>query len=208
MYIEGVIIKKQKREGQYRKYWYVLLGKELYSFKNRGDQKHRDMQSLAGVFIKSESEEMMEDKSIMFPFMLIFPNKRRIYYLETMKERDEWVDKIKKSIGYSNLHDFYELKENLGKGKYGLVKKGIHKKSGKIVAIKIVKKKELSLKDVELLKREIEVLKLCQHPNIIRFYDVFENHDYIYIVMEYLEGGDFFSYLEQRNFKISEERAK
>jgi serine/threonine protein kinase len=59
------------------------------------------------------------------------------------------------------LHDFYELGESLGKGKYGLVKKGKHKKSGKEVAVKIVKKKDLSLKDVELLKREIEVLKIC-----------------------------------------------
>lgn len=76
------------------------------------------------------------------------------------------------------------------------------------MAVKIVKKKELSLKDIELLKREIEVLKVCQHPNIIRFYDVFENSDYIYIVMEYLKGGDFFNYLERKNFKISELRAK
>ena len=74
--------------------------------------------------------------------------------------------------------------------------------------MKIVKKKELSLKDIELLKREIEVLKICQHPNIIRFYDVFENSDFIYIVMEYLKGGDFFNYLESKNFKITEERAK
>lgn len=43
------------------------------------------------------------------------------------------------------------------------------------MAVKIVKKKELSLKDQELLKREIEVLKICQHPNIIRLDDVFEN---------------------------------
>lgn len=41
------------------------------------------MQSLAGVFIKSEMEETLEDKTIIYPFMLIFPNKRRIYYLET-----------------------------------------------------------------------------------------------------------------------------
>ena len=100
------------------------------------------------------------------------------------------------------------MKESLGKGKYGLVKRGIHKKSGREVAVKIVKKKELSLKDIELLKREIEVLKICQHPNIIRFYDVFENSDFIYIVMEYLKGGDFFNYLESKNFKISENRAK
>ena len=53
------------------------------------------MQSLAGVFIKSEMEELMEDNSVMHPFMLIFPNKRRIYYLETKEERDQWVEKIK-----------------------------------------------------------------------------------------------------------------
>jgi serine/threonine protein kinase len=85
------------------------------------------------------------------------------------------MDAIKRVIGYSNLYDFYDLKENLGQGKYGLVKRGIHKKTSKEVAVKIVKKKELSVKDQELLKREIEVLKICQHPNIIRLDDIFEN---------------------------------
>jgi len=208
IHIEGKIIKKQKKGGSLRKYWYVLLGKELYSYKNQGDQRHKDMQSLAGVFIKSEMEETFDDGTVFYPFMLIFPNKRRIYYLETREERDQWVCKIKEAIGFADLHDFYDIQESLGKGKYGLVKRGIHKKSQKEVAIKIVKKKDLSLKDIELLKREIEVLKICQHPNIIRFYDVFENCDYIYIVMEYLRGGDFFNYLESKNFKIPEERAK
>jgi serine/threonine protein kinase len=76
------------------------------------------------------------------------------------------------------------------------------------VAVKIVKKKDLNMKDQELLKREIEVLKICQHPNIIKLEDVFENQDYIYIVMEYLSGGDFFNFLEKRKFKISEQNAK
>ena len=89
-----------------------------------------------------------------------------------------------------------------------MVKKGVHKRTKLEVAVKIVKKKELIIKDLELLKREIEVLKLCQHPSIIRFYDVFENQDYIYIVMEMLQGGDFFSYLHDRNFVISEKRAR
>ena len=96
------------------------------------------MQSLAGVFIKSELEETVDEETTLFPFMLIFPNKRRIYYLETKKERDLWVEKIKQAIGYANLHDYYELKESLGKGKYGLVKRGFHKKSNKEVAIKII----------------------------------------------------------------------
>ena len=93
--------------------------------------------------------------------MLIFPNKRRIYYLNTQEEKDAWISAIKKAIGYASLHDFYELGENLGKGKYGLVKSAVHKQTRQKCAVKIIKKKELSLKDLELLKREIEVLKVC-----------------------------------------------
>lgn len=68
---------------------------------------------------------------------------------------------IKKAIGYSHFFDFYEVQETLGQGKYGVVKKGLHKETGKEVAIKIIKKKDLPQKDKELLIREIDVLKQC-----------------------------------------------
>lgn len=73
--------------------------------------------------------------------------------------------------------------------------------------MKSIKKSIMSNQDAELLKREIEILKLCQHPNIIRLLDIFENQDYLYIVMELLPGGSLFSYLEKRGFDIPEERA-
>ena len=145
--MEGDIWKKQKKGGVLKKYWFVLLGKELYSYKHQGDGKHKDMQSLVGVHIKNEAEEPVDEKNVLHPFMLIFPNKRRVYYLKNKQEKERWMNAIKKSIGYANVFDFYEFRENLGQGKYGVVKLGIHKKSQKEVAIKIVKKKELSLKD-------------------------------------------------------------
>ena len=144
-----------------KKYWFVLLGKELYSYKNQADLKHKEMKSSAGVYLKEELEEEQYNGTTLYPFMLIFPNKRRIYYLGSQQDKDKWIHAIKKTIGYASLHDFYDLKDNLGKGKYGLVKNAIHKKTGTNVAVKIVKKKELQLKDLELLKREIEVLKVC-----------------------------------------------
>ena len=73
------------------------------------------------------------------------------------------------------------FKEKIGNGKFGLVKLGIHKETGEKVAIKILSKKDMSPKEMELAKTEIEILKICQHPNIVRVYDVFENLDYIYI---------------------------
>lgn len=160
-HMEGEIIKKQKKGGVLKKYWFVLLGKELYSYKNQADLKHKEMKSLSGVYLKEELEEVTDNDVTLYPFMLIFPNKRRIYYLKTQKEKDEWVIQIKKAIGYSSINDFYELGEKLGKGKYGLVKQAKHKYTGKECAVKIVKKKDLPLKDLELLKREIDVLKVC-----------------------------------------------
>ena len=112
-----------------RKYWFVLLGKELYSYKSRDDLKHKEMRSLAGVYLKEELEEFTDNGVALYPFMLIFPNKRRIYYLGSQKEKDAWISAIKQATGYASLHDFYDLGENLGKGKYGLVKQAVHKKT-------------------------------------------------------------------------------
>ena len=61
--------------------------------------------------------------------------------------------------------------------------------------------------DLELVKTEIDILKISQHPNIIKLYDIFENQDCIFIIMEYCEGGDLFSYIEKRNYKLPEPRA-
>ena len=61
--------------------------------------------------------------------------------------------------------------------------------------------------DLELVRAEIEILKICQHPNIIKLYDIFETPEYFYIIMEYCSGGDLFSYIEKRNFKLPEKKA-
>jgi len=115
-----------------KKYWFVLLGKELYSYKHQGDGKHKDMQSLVGVHIKNEVEEACgSEGDQLHPFMLIFPNKKRIYYLRTKPDKERWMNAIKKAIGYANVFDFYEFREALGQGKYGVVKRGIHKSSQK-----------------------------------------------------------------------------
>jgi len=168
------------------------------------------MHSLVGIFIRAEKSEPLEGTStILWPFKVIFPiNKVRVFYCRGEAERDKWVHEIKRAVGYSSIEDYYDIHQDLGKGKFGQVKLATHKKTQRKVAIKVIKKKNMSLKELELQKREIEVLKICQHPNIIRLLDVFENPDYIYIVLEYCAGGDLFQYLDRRDFKITEDRAR
>ena len=111
-------------------------------------------------------------------------------------------------MGYSNIFNFYTLDKTLGKGQFGLVKLAVHKLSSKKVAIKQVKKKNMTHIEVFQQRREIEVLKMCQHPNIINLVDLFENSEYYYIVLDYMAGSDLFDYLQIRDFNLGEDRVR
>ena len=176
--IQGYLYKIQ--DNKIKKIYFKLICRDMYYYKSKEDEKHKGMHNLSGVFVKEENSVNYQDK-ILYCFSILFPAKKRQYYCENKSEYDEWLKGLRKSIGYSNLGDLYEVKEVLGKGKFGLVRLGIHKKLQRKVAIKIIKKKCLTLVDLQQVKIEIEILKIAQHPNIIRLYDVFENEDYIYI---------------------------
>ena len=104
--------------------------------------------------------------------------------------------------------DFYELKEVIGKGKFGVVNLGIHKKTGQQVAVKIINKDSIkTVEDKELVRIEIGILKLCHHPNVVRLLDHLENENYIFIVTEYIEGGTLGQYFKKKNFNFSERQA-
>jgi serine/threonine protein kinase len=76
------------------------------------------------------------------------------------------------------------------------------------VAIKSIEKKNMNAIEIFYQQREIEVLKMCQHPFVIKLIDLFENCDYYYIVLEYMGGKDMLDYMKNRNFNISEERVQ
>ena len=193
-------------DGKMRELYFKLVHKDLYFFKNKGDKHHKGMHNLSGLFLQKE-KTINFDGITYYSFSVVYPTKTRIYYCKNEKEYNEWFEKLKIATGYTNLLDIYEVKNKLGSGKFGLVKLGIDKKTGQKVAIKIMKKSTMDSSDLELVRTEIEILKICQHPNIIRLYNVFENADYLYIIMEYCSGGDLFSYLENRSFRVSEKRA-
>ena len=189
-----------------KKVYFKLIGRDFYYFKNKEDTSHKGMHNLSGIYVKPGEKVTIEDKTF-FTFSILYPQKARTYYIEDEKEYKDWLNKLHLSIDYKNLLDLYDIKEKSGKGKFGLVKHAIHKQSGKEVAIKIMAKKNMSTADLELAKTEIDILKICNHPNIIKLYDVFDTPEYIYIIMEYCSGKDLFSYIEKRNYKLPEPRA-
>lgn len=69
-------------------------------------------------------------------------------------------------------------------------------------------KKDIKPIEVYQIKREIEVMKICKHPNIVRLEDLFESSYHFFLVLEFMGGGDLFDYLKVRAFRLSEDRAR
>lgn len=86
----------------------------------------------------------------------------------------------------------YELGRTLGSGSFSKVKLGVDEQ-GKQYAVKIIDKEQLIREHMEeQLKREISVMKLLNHPHIVKLYDVLQTQNHIYLVLELVTGGELF----------------
>ncbi|TEA11049.1 putative serine/threonine-protein kinase HSL1 [Colletotrichum sidae] len=142
------------------------------------------------------------------------------------------VPSSKRSSGYGYKTHIgpWLLGKTLGKGSSARVRLCKHRISGELAAVKIVPKKtayliqagslaELHDYDDSLperingemrvplsIEREVAILKLVDHPNVMKVYDIWENRSEIYLVLEYVEQGDLFDYINT-NGRFSEESA-
>uniref|UniRef100_A0A8C1Q0P5 Si:dkey-16p21.7 n=1 Tax=Cyprinus carpio TaxID=7962 RepID=A0A8C1Q0P5_CYPCA len=90
----------------------------------------------------------------------------------------------------------------------GLVKLGIHCITGQKVAIKIVNREKLSESVLMKVEREIAILKLIEHPHVLKLHDVYENNKYLYLVLEHVSGGELFDYLVKKGRLTPKEARK
>jgi len=90
----------------------------------------------------------------------------------------------------------YVLGKTLGLGSFGRVRLAEHVLTGQLVAIKILNRQKIrNLGMEEKVRREIQILKMFKHPHIIRLYEVIETPTEIFLVMEYVSGGELFDYI-------------
>jgi len=101
----------------------------------------------------------------------------------------------------------YELGRLLGQGTFAKVYYAKTLKTGESVAIKVMdKEKILKVGMIEQIKREISVMRLVRHPNIVRLYEVMASKSKIYFVMEYVKGGELFNKVAKGKLKEEEAR--
>ncbi|XDA71547.1 hypothetical protein R6Z07F_001899 [Ovis aries] len=102
---------------------------------------------------------------------------------------------------------FYDIERTLGKGNFAVVKLARHRVTKTQVAIKIIDKARLDSSNLEKIYREVQIMKLLNHPHIIKLYQVMETKDMLYIVTEFAKNGEMFDYLTS-NGHLSESEAR
>ena len=116
-----------------------------------------------------------------------------VLYSSSSRQRNTTVSpnvEKKKKIGD------YLLLSTIGRGTFSKVKLGLHIPTKQRVAIKILDKEKINDEaDIERIRREIHILQIVKHPNIVQLYETLTSDNNIYIIMEYIEGKDLFQYI-------------
>ncbi|XP_024938225.1 calcium/calmodulin-dependent protein kinase type II alpha chain isoform X21 [Cephus cinctus] len=100
----------------------------------------------------------------------------------------------------TRFSDNYDLKEELGKGAFSVVRRCVQKSSGLEFAAKIINTKKLSTRDFQKLEREARICRKLQHPNIVRLHDSIQEESFHYLVFDLVTGGELFEDIVAREF--------
>jgi hypothetical protein len=200
----------------------VVVEKDLYLFRYSYTKNNfilDSIQSLSGVFITSCDETTFIEKTF-YPFALLckygntLAHVNNLFFFRMKKEMQMTVNYLKNLLDFKDIKHEYEIVEtvsSLGRGHFGKVKLAKNKKTREKVAIKVIDKKKLNYSDFYLIRNEIDILKLLKsspHENIIVPINFFEDKNNIYIVTEYLEGGNLSDYLINLHDVIPEKKSK
>ncbi|XP_076878359.1 SNF related kinase b [Brachyhypopomus gauderio] len=111
--------------------------------------------------------------------------------------------------GYEGkIAGLYDLDRTLGKGHFAVVKLARHVFTGQLVAVKVIDKTKLDSLATGHLLQEVRCMKLVQHPNVVRLYEVIDTHTKLYLILELADGGDMYDYILRHEGGIAEDTAK
>jgi Ca2+-binding EF-hand superfamily protein/tRNA A-37 threonylcarbamoyl transferase component Bud32 len=208
--------------------YYIVSGNCLYYYNHQFDIRPKGVIFLTGSIIKKHDDNDMKAKGY-YGFELFagytksdltitsncgthYHHEKRIFYTKSAKEQNEWIKLLQiasNAIPFEEKYMYDELNDMIGTGKFSKVYKCTEKITKNTYAVKIIDKTifETDGLDKHHILNEIAILKLVQHPNVIQLKDTFEDSAYIYIVIELIDDGDFFNFINNHScFKDDELR--
>ena len=132
-------------------------------------------------------------------------------YMESSLNLTNYIKKyFKKNKKYPNTDlSFYKYGRLIGQGAFGKVNLGLNVLTGRVVAIKSFNKNNFDVNSdfIKKIIYETNLMKKLNHKNVTKILEMFEDDKYILIIMEYINGGNLFSFVKKRR-KLSEKISK
>jgi Protein kinase domain len=134
------------------------------------------------------------------------PHRVEGFILETRAEYDKWYGALS-SASSKSIKDYYAFIRVLGEGHFGRVLLAKDRRTGEKFAVKVIKRNQSEVRNAILIQRELEILRMVNHKNVVRLYDLFDTADKLYLVLEFMPGGHLFQVLSNTKMHYTEERA-
>lgn len=112
-------------------------------------------------------------------------------------KKNEFTYGKEKFVFYNteDVSNNYEITDELGQGSFGVVLKGIHKQTKQERALKVIPRSKITRK-IDRFINEVNALKVLDHPNVIRLYEVYETDTDVILVQELCKGGELMKRFE------------
>eukprot|EP01138_Halocafeteria_seosinensis_P010784 gb/GECG01011014.1/.p1 GENE.gb/GECG01011014.1/~~gb/GECG01011014.1/.p1 ORF type:complete len:1451 (+),score=219.92 gb/GECG01011014.1/:1-4353(+) len=203
----GALYKVGARFRKLTKRWYYLEQNFLYWYTRQKDSTPRGVLFLEDSYVKPVDDGYKGYYGISIHTSSAHGERTKVLYAKSPQDRDEWLAALRQACRAVPFDEDYEEQEEIGRGRFSQVISAKRKSDGKMFAVKKINKVDLEEDEKELLRTEIAILKLVNHPHIIRLENVYETSSLLYIVMEFLQGGELFDRIVGRSrFKEDEAR--
>lgn len=125
---------------------------------------------------------------------------------DTQQDFQEWFDALK-FASEKSIKDYYAFVKTIGEGHFGKVLLAKDRRTKEKFAVKVIKKDSTELRSQTLIQRELDILRVVNHPNVVRLFDLFDTSDRLYFVLEFMAGGALYDVLSSKQIHFSEQRA-
>lgn len=190
--------------GLHKKKRYLrLTGSMLHVWKHAEDFNRRDVHPEWEVGLQNTRVVGDEQK---LEIEIIASHRTDVFVADDVSEFRDWFP-VLKAASEKSIKDYYGFVKILGEGHFGKVLLARDHRTGESFAVKVIRKNKKEVRSATLIQREMDILRMVSHKNIVRLYDLFDTESKLYFVLECMKGGVLYEVLSKKHIHFSEERA-
>lgn len=194
----GWLLRKSKDETTSSKVFVTLRNSMLLAYTAPSSALPSNVLFLEGCYV-----DMIQDyeEGLGFGFLIShqFETFQEVaFWAVTAAEREEWIARIQQVANSRKVDNFYHLQDKIGNGRFSSVYLAVELESNLSWAIKVIDKTHLRNSEREMLRSEIAIMRILNHPNVVQMKEMFEDKSTIYIVMELVAGGELFTRIARK----------